>query len=52
MSCIEGSDRILGIQMVGYGAVEIIQCLAIAIWMDATKKDFDSAICLDPSVAE
>ncbi len=46
------SDRVLGAHMVGEGAIEIIQCLAIAIRMGATKKDFDATIGIHPSVAE
>ncbi|MFB2982895.1 glutathione-disulfide reductase [Microseira sp. BLCC-F43] len=46
------SDRVLGIHMVGLGAIEIIQCLALALRMGATKKDFDATIGIHPSVAE
>jgi glutathione reductase (NADPH) len=38
--------------MVGEGAVEIIQCLALALRVGATKKHFDEAIGIHPSVAE
>jgi glutathione reductase (NADPH) len=38
--------------MVGGGAIEIIQCLALALRMGATKKDFDQTIGVHPSVAE
>lgn len=46
------SERVLGAHMVGAGAVEIIQCLALALRMGATKKDFDATIGIHPSVAE
>jgi glutathione reductase (NADPH) len=46
------SDRVLGAHMVGEGAIEIIQCLAIAVRLGATKKDFDATIGIHPSVAE
>jgi glutathione reductase (NADPH) len=46
------SQRVLGIHMVGKGAVEIIQCLALAISLGATKKDFDATMGIHPSVAE
>lgn len=46
------SERVLGAHMVGEGAIDIIQCLAIAIRMGATKKDFDATIGIHPSVAE
>jgi glutathione reductase (NADPH) len=38
--------------MVGEGAIEIIQCLAIALRLGATKKDFDATIGIHPSIAE
>jgi glutathione reductase (NADPH) len=46
------SDRILGAHMVGESAAEIIQTLAIAIKMGATKQDFDRTIGIHPSSAE
>jgi glutathione reductase (NADPH) len=46
------SDRVLGAHMVGKGAIEIIQCLALALRVGATKKHFDEAIGIHPSVAE
>lgn len=46
------SDRVLGAHMVGEGAVEIIQCLALALRLGATKKHFDEAIGIHPSIAE
>ncbi|HEY9726704.1 MAG TPA: glutathione-disulfide reductase [Chroococcales cyanobacterium] len=47
-----GSDRVLGAHMVGDGAIDIIQCLAVSIRMGVTKKDFDATIGIHPSVAE
>ncbi|MEW6491861.1 MAG: glutathione-disulfide reductase [Cyanobacteriota bacterium] len=46
------SDRVLGAHMVGEGAIDIIQCLALPIRMGVTKKDFDATIGIHPSVAE
>jgi glutathione reductase (NADPH) len=46
------SDKVLGAHMVGENAAEIIQGLAIAINMGATKKDFDATVGLHPSTAE
>ena len=46
------SDRILGCHIVGDGAAEIIQVVAIAVKMKATKADFDATIALHPSAAE
>jgi glutathione reductase (NADPH) len=46
------SDRILGAHMVGKDAAEIIQCVAIAVNMGATKQDFDNTMALHPTSAE
>jgi glutathione reductase (NADPH) len=46
------SQRVLGAHMVGTDAPEIIQGLAIAIRMGATKVDFDATVALHPSAAE
>ena len=46
------SERVLGAHMVGQEAVEIIQCLALALRLGATKKDFDATIGIHPSAAE
>ena len=46
------SQRVLGAHMVGTDSPEVIQGLAIAIRMGATKADFDSTVALHPSAAE
>ena len=46
------TDRILGVHMVGKDAGEIIQGMAIAVNMGATKADFDRTIGIHPSTAE
>ena len=46
------SQRVLGAHMVGSDSPEIIQGLAIAIRMGATKADFDATVALHPSAAE
>jgi glutathione reductase (NADPH) len=46
------SDKVLGAHMVGPDAGEIIQGLAIAIRMGATKKQFDQTIGIHPTAAE
>jgi glutathione reductase (NADPH) len=46
------SERVLGAHMVGGEAIEIIQCLALALRLGATKKDFDATIGIHPSAAE
>nr|WP_196242066.1 glutathione-disulfide reductase [Azospirillum oleiclasticum] len=46
------SQRVLGCHMMGMDAPEIVQGLAIALNMGATKADFDRTIALHPSTAE
>jgi glutathione reductase (NADPH) len=46
------SDRVVGCHIVGDDAAEIIQAVAIAVKMRATKADFDATIALHPTAAE
>lgn len=46
------SQRVLGCHVLGGEAGEMIQCLAIAIKMKATKMDFDAVIAVHPTSAE
>jgi len=46
------SDRVVGAHMVGEGAAEIIQGLAVAIKAGATKRDFDRTVGIHPTAAE
>ncbi len=46
------TDKVLGAHMVGESAAEIIQGIAIAVKMGATKKDFDATVGIHPSAAE
>ena len=46
------TDKVLGAHMVGDGAAEIIQGVAIAVKMGATKADFDATVGIHPSSAE
>ncbi len=46
------SDRVVGCHIVGDGAAEIIQAVAIAVKMKATKADFDATMALHPTAAE
>jgi len=46
------TDRVLGAHMLGQDSPEIIQALAIAIKMGATKAQFDATMALHPSSAE
>ncbi len=50
---VEGNtDQVLGVHMVGKDAGEIIQGMAIAVNMGATKADFDRTIGIHPSTSE
>src|SRR5882724_4755602 len=46
------SDRVVGCHIVGDTAAEIVQGVAIAVKMKATKADFDATFALHPSAAE
>lgn len=46
------TNKVLGVHMVGKDAAEIIQGMAIAVSMGATKADFDRTIGIHPSTAE
>ncbi|MBN3872629.1 MAG: glutathione-disulfide reductase [Nostoc sp.] len=46
------TDKVLGAHMVGENAAEIIQGIAIALKVGATKKDFDATVGIHPSAAE
>ena len=48
----KATDRVLGAHMVGDCAAEIIQGVAIAVQMGATKADFDATVAIHPSIAE
>jgi glutathione reductase (NADPH) len=48
----QASQRVLGAHMLGEDAPEIIQGLAIALVMRATKADFDRTIGIHPTAAE
>ena len=44
--------KVLGCHILGAGAAEMIQLVAIPMGMGASKADFDRAIALHPSAAE
>jgi glutathione reductase (NADPH) len=46
------SDRVLGVHIVGEGAAEMIQMVAIAVKMGARKADLDATVALHPTSAE
>jgi glutathione reductase (NADPH) len=48
----QSTDKVLGAHMVGDHAGEIIQGVAIAVKMGATKADFDATVAIHPSSAE
>jgi glutathione reductase (NADPH) len=48
----EGSERIVGIHMIGPDAPEILQAAAIAVKARLKKADFDATIALHPTMAE
>ncbi len=48
----QASQRVVGAHMVGPDAAEIIQGLAIAVKLGATKAQFDATVGIHPSAAE
>ncbi len=46
------NDRVVGVHIVGADAAEMIQLVAVAMRMGATKADFDATMALHPSAAE
>ncbi|MBN8899756.1 MAG: glutathione-disulfide reductase, partial [Rhodospirillales bacterium] len=48
----QATQKVVGAHMLGEDAPEIIQGIAIAIVMGATKADFDRTIGIHPTAAE
>jgi glutathione reductase (NADPH) len=48
----DASDKVVGVHMLGDDSPEIIQALAIAVTMGATKAQFDQTIAVHPTTAE
>lgn len=46
------TDKILGCHVFGFDAAEIVQIVAVALKMGATKAQFDDTIALHPTAAE
>jgi glutathione reductase (NADPH) len=46
------TERVVGCHILGPDAGEIVQAVAIAMKMRATKADFDRTMALHPSAAE
>jgi glutathione reductase (NADPH) len=46
------TDRVLGAHLLGHEAGEMIQLIAIAVKMKATKADFDATMAVHPTAAE
>jgi glutathione reductase (NADPH) len=54
MKLITAADggKVLGCHLIGPGAAELIQMVAIPMAMGATKADFDRAVAVHPTAAE
>ena len=46
------TDRVLGCHIVGEGAAELIQMVAVAVKMNASKADLDRVVPVHPTAAE
>jgi glutathione reductase (NADPH) len=50
--CVGKDEKIVGIHGIGYGMDEMLQGFAVALKMEATKKDFDNTVAIHPTAAE
>ncbi|SBT72320.1 glutathione reductase, putative [Plasmodium malariae] len=50
--CVGKEELIKGLHIIGLNADEIVQGFAVALKMNATKKDFDETIPIHPTAAE
>lgn len=48
----DGTERVVGSHAIGRGIDEMIQLVAVAINMNATKKDFDATVAIHPTASE
>jgi glutathione reductase (NADPH) len=48
----EGSDKVVGIHMIGPDAPEILQAAAVAVKAGLTKAQFDETVALHPTMSE
>ncbi|MFK7945937.1 MAG: glutathione-disulfide reductase [Paracoccaceae bacterium] len=48
----KGSQKVLGVHIVGHGAGEMIQMAGVAVKMGATKADFDATVAVHPTASE
>ena len=48
----KGSQKVLGVHIVGHAAGEMIQMAGIAVKMGATKADFDATVAVHPTASE
>ncbi|MDB5976632.1 MAG: Glutathione reductase [Nevskia sp.] len=46
------SNKVLGLHMIGTDTPEIVQGLAVAVTMGASKRDFDATVAVHPTMAE
>jgi len=49
---LKPDEKIIGIQIIGIGADEMLQGFSVAVKMGATKKDFDETVAIHPTAAE
>jgi glutathione reductase (NADPH) len=49
---LKPEEKIIGIQIIGIGADEMLQGFSVAVKMGATKKDFDETVAIHPTAAE
>ena len=52
MVCLGDEEKVVGCHIIGMGADEMLQAVAVAIKMGATKKDFDNTVAIHPTSSE
>lgn len=52
MVCLGEDEKVVGCHIIGMGADEMLQAVAVAIKMGATKKDFDNTVAIHPTSSE
>lgn len=50
--CLGDTEKVIGIQIAGRGADEMIQGFAVTVKMGATKHDFDETMAIHPTASE
>jgi len=50
--CVGDDEKVVGCHILGLGADEMLQGIAVAVKMGATKRQFDDTVAIHPTSAE